>query len=68
MSKENTCAENFLVKIQALNAATLLKSDSSKYVFLWILWIFKNTYFVKYLQMVASESVTRCTFSFVKSI
>ena len=45
------------MKFQALRPATLLKSDTSKDVFLWILRGFKNTHFVEYQPAAASESV-----------
>ena len=35
-------------------AGTLLKRDSNAGVFLWILWIFKNTYFEEHLWITAS--------------
>ena len=43
------------MKFQTLRPATLLNSDSSKDVFLWIFGSFKDIYFVEYLCKGASE-------------
>ena len=46
------------MKLQALRPATLLKNDlSTGFVSCEFCKVFKNAYFVKYLWMVASESV-----------
>ena len=41
------CRSLFLIKLQALRPATLLKRDSNTGVFLWICEIFKNTSFLQ---------------------
>ena len=47
---ENTCARvSFLIKLQALDFQLYLKIGSGTCVFLWILGIFKNTFFIEYL-------------------
>ena len=51
------CWSLFLMNIQDLKPAPLLKSDYSKDVFLWLCKVFKNTYFVEYLQTAASKPV-----------
>ena len=51
--QENTCAGVSFVKFQTSRHATFLKHDSSKE----FRKVFKNTYFVEYLQTAASESV-----------
>ena len=44
------CWSYFLIKLLASRSATVLKRDSNTGVFLWILQIFKNTYFEEELQ------------------
>ena len=46
----------FLIKLQTLTPATLLKRDSNTGVFLWILQNLKNIYFEDHLQTAASAS------------
>ena len=46
----------FLIKLQTLRPATLLKRDSNTVVFLWILQNLKNIYFEDHLQTAASAS------------
>ena len=54
-SQEKTCvAVPFLIKLQALRPATLLKTDSSTGIFLWILRNFKNIYFGEHMRTAAS--------------
>ena len=49
-SQENICVGLFLIKLQALRPATLLKTGSSTGVFLWILRIFMNSFFYEHFQ------------------
>ena len=47
---KHLCCILFLIKLQASWPATFVKSNSSTSVFLWILRIFKNTYFEKHCE------------------
>ena len=47
---KHLCWSYFLIKLLASRSATVLKRDSNTGVFLWILQIFKNTYFEVELQ------------------
>ena len=40
----------FLIKLQALTPATLLKSGSNKRVFWWMLQIFKNSFSIEHIR------------------
>ena len=44
-SQESMCWTLFLIKLQAFRPETLLKSGSNTGVFLWMLWIFLNSFF-----------------------
>ena len=57
ISQENTFNQSlFFIKVAGLRPATLSKRDSDIGVFLWILRIFKNTFFTENLQTTASVS------------
>ena len=49
-SQENTSVRASFNKVAGLNLYLYLKRDSSTGVFLWILWNFKNTFFIEHLQ------------------
>ena len=51
---KHLCYSLFLIKLQALRPATLLKRGSNTGVFLWNYKIFKKTYFEEHLRTVAS--------------
>ena len=62
-SEENTCAWVSLKKFHVLRHATLLKSDSSKDVFTWILRSVKKTLFWE--QIPQNQSGMSCIFYFL---
>ena len=47
---KHLCWSLFLIKLQALRPATLLKKDSNTGVYLWNLRIFNNTFFKEHFQ------------------
>ena len=56
---KHLCWSPFLIKLPALSRATLLKRDSNTAIFLWILRIFKSTYFEEHVGTATSKfSVT----------
>ena len=65
-----SCCSLFLMKFQALRPATLLKTDSSKGVFLWILWSFLRTPILQNIceRLLLRKFDIRYIFSFLKSV
>ena len=51
---KHLCWSLFLIKSVAFRPVTLLKRDSNTGVFLYIMRIFKNTYFEEYLRTTGS--------------
>ena len=43
---KHLCWSLFLITLQVWRSATLLKRDSNTGAFLWILWIFRNSFFI----------------------
>ena len=54
MLEHVTISSLFLIKLQQIRPATLLKLGSNTDVFRWNLWIFKNAYFEEHLPTDAS--------------
>ena len=51
LTPKHLCWSLFLIKLHAFRPATLLKRDSNKDVFLWILQNFKNSYRPSYFKI-----------------
>ena len=56
-AKNNCVRVSFLIKLQTSGLQIYLKRDSDTGVFLCILQIFKNTFFVEHLQAIASQNI-----------